>query len=537
MAYPWIQVSDCADWETVAAAFAEAWKANDADAGIEAVAKEISAEPGGVLQQIEKAIHLVQDEYRHLAVEEDLAGQTPTAPGIVARRRFGSGVDLGFFLTCLLNRLGVAARPVLVHTKFRKSLAGLLPMPGLFNHVLVEYEARGETRWVDATAKGQGGGSLNRVIPDYGAGLPVARSSSRLAEAPLASVSASACQIEESILVDTAGAVSLLAVVVTARGSQAEEMRREFDTQGAEAIARRRLQLCMDRFIDAQRTGPMEYRDDRAANEFFLAETFAIRDFLTPDAKPGWYKLEVADDFAAGVLKLPEPGARRTPFALPYPCHVAHIFEVHCVDLPSAIVQERTIENPWLQYTRQRKTLAGCWTVKSTLSILADAVPPERIDEHRESVRAIRAQSTWSVLVPAGHERPHQRSEFGKLPVSWEASGATTPVMRVESSPEPAPKPAPPVVRQPANEGSKAAAAPAAAATGASVAAGGPIRYKRRKRHRRHHRENKRDIIFQAVLGCVLVVVLLLLAISLAKNADRWFPRLQSPDVVPKNAQ
>lgn len=528
-------MSDCADWETVAAAFADAWKEDDA--GLEGIAQEISAEPGGVLQQIEKAIHLVQDECRHLPVEADLAGQAPAPPGVVARRRFGCGLDLSFFLARLLTRLGVAARPVLVNTQFCKSLAGLLPMPGLFNHVVVEYQARGETRWVDATAKRQGGGSLNRIIPDYGVGLPISLPPSRLVEAPAASVTASAYEIKESILLDTSGSVSLLAVVVTARGSHAEELRRDFDTLGAEAIARRRLQLCMDRFTDAQRTGPMEYRDDRAANAFFLAETFALKDFLTAEARPGWYKLEVADDFAAGVLKLPEPGPRRTPFALPYPCHLTHVFEAHCVALPPAIVQERTIENPWLQYTRLRKTLAGYWTVTSTLSTLADAVPPERIDEHRESVREIRAQSTWSVPVPAGQERPHQRSDFGKMPVSWEAAASSTPVMRVASPLEQQRKPAAPVTRQPTLASSKAAAAPSAAPTGASVATAGPVRFKRRKRHRRHHHQNKREIIFQAVLGCLLVAILLLLAISLSKNMERWLPTFQRPDLVPKNAR
>jgi hypothetical protein len=528
--YPWIQVSDWEDWETVGTAFAEAWEEERADADIGAVAKEISVEQGGILQQIEKAIHLVQEEYRHLPME-DLARQTPAAPGVVVRRRFGNALDLSFFLSRLLNQLGATARPVLVNTAFRKSLTEMLPMPELFNHVVVEYQARGERRWVDATAQGQGGGSLNRIIPDYGVGLLVARNSARLVAGPSASIATNACEIKESLLLDTEGAVSLLAVNVTARGRQAEELRREFETHGAETMARRRLQLCMDRFTDAQRTGPMEYRDDRAANEFFLAETFAVKDFLKADAKAGWYKLEVSDDFAAGVLKLPDPGGRRTPFALPYPSNLAHVFEVHCVALPPAIMQERTIDSLWLQYTRQRKTLAGYWTVTSTLTTLADAVPPERIDEHRETVREIRAQSTWAVLAPAGQGRPHQRSDFGKMPVSWDAAGATTPVLRVDMAEEPPHTPTSTGSHSRGREGSKGGAA----STGASVAASGPVRYKRRKRHRRRHQATKKDLVWQAVLAGVLMVVLLLLALSLAESTDRWFPHITAPEI-PKNA-
>ncbi|MGO8697079.1 MAG: DUF3857 domain-containing protein [Limisphaerales bacterium] len=529
--YPWIQVSDWEDWETVASAFVEAWGGEEPDADIQAVAKDIGGEPGGVLQQIEKAIHLVQEEFRHLEVE-DLAGQSPAAPGVVARRRFGNALDLSFFLARLLNQFGAAAHPVLINTSFRKSLSDMLPMPGLFNHVVVEYQARNERRWVDATAKGQGGDSLNRVIPDYGFGLFLSRASARMVAAPPASISANACEIKETLLLDTEGAVSLLAVVVTARGGQAEEWRKEFDTQGPEAISRRRLQLCMDRFTDAQRTGPMEFRDDRTANEFFLAETFAIKGFLRADVKPGWYKLEVADDFAAAALKLPDPGGRRTPFALPYPCNLVHILEVHCVALPPAIIQERTIDNPWLQYTRQRKTLSGDWTLTSTLTTLTDAVPAERIEEHAQTMREIRAQSTWSLLVPAGQGRPHQRGDFGKMPVSWDTSGATTPVLRVDlTEGQNLPQAASGFLSRNREE---AKGKSATSATGASVAASGPVRYKRRKRHRRRHTSTRREIIWQAVLAGVLMIVLLLLAITLAESSDRWLPHLSAPEI-PKN--
>jgi len=45
---------------------------------------EIAAGEGGILQQTEKAIQLVQDQYRYLALDEELDGQPPTAPEVVA---------------------------------------------------------------------------------------------------------------------------------------------------------------------------------------------------------------------------------------------------------------------------------------------------------------------------------------------------------------------------------------------------------------------------------------------------------------------
>ncbi len=219
MTPPWIQVSDCTTWEAVAADIAAAWNEGQESAAIKAMAQQMAAGPGGILEHAEKAIHMVQDEYRYLPEEAELCGEAPVAAETVARRRFGNGKDLTFLLVELLRGLGLSARAVLVNTKWRKSVRDLLPAPGLFNHIVVEFEARGERRWVDATVKGQGGGLLNRVIPDFGVGLPIARVSSGLVPAPAYSAPSSAYEIKESILLDTSGAPSLLGVVVAARGS------------------------------------------------------------------------------------------------------------------------------------------------------------------------------------------------------------------------------------------------------------------------------------------------------------------------------
>ena len=529
--YPWIQVSDCHDWEAVASAFAAAWDMGTAEGDATDLIPEMAALEGSILQRTEKAIQWVQDQYRYLALQGELDGQPPAAPVVVVRRRYGDVKDLSVLLMSLLKQLGLEARLILVNTKFRKSLAGLLPMPSLFNHLMVEYEARGEIRWVDATAKGQSGGSLNRVLGDIGVGLPVARAGSDLIRAPEPAPESNVYQIKESVLLDTSGAPSIFGIVITARGTQAEEFRREFDKLGVEGVTRLRLQLCVDRFIDVKRIGELEYHDNRADNEFFLAEVFEIKNFLKEDSQASWYKLEVVAEVVANLLPLPISGARRSPLALPYPCQIVHILEVHCVALPPAIVQERTIERPWLHFSRLRKTLSGYWTVTTTISTLTDAVAPEEIEQFREAVREIRSQSTWVLQVPAGQDRPHQRSDFGKLPVSWEASAGSFPRLAKTT---PAPRTGTPasVVRSaPPRESTDQSEVPSATATPAQP---GEIRYRRRKRHRRRSREDKKLIIWQAIFGFFLVIVLLLSAIAFFKKTA---PKMIRPITVPDNLQ
>jgi hypothetical protein len=531
ISYPWIQVSDCPDWETVASAFAAAWGADEDEADSDGITAEMAKWEGSILQQTEKAIQLVQDQYRYLALTGALDGRPPMPPEVVARRRYGDTKDLSLLLMVMLKQLGLEARLILVNTNSRKSLAGLLPMPSLFDHIAVEYKARGEIRWVDATAKGQGGGSLNRVISDFGVGLPVALAGSDLIQAPEPALESNVYQIKESVLLDTSGAPSIFGIVLTARGSHAEGLRREFESLGVEAMARRRLQMCVDRFIDVKRIGELEYHDNRTNNEFFLAEVFEIKNFLKEDAQSSWYKLEVAAEVVANLLPLPISGVRQSPFALPHPCHVVHILEVHCVSLPPAIVQERTIENSWLHFTRLRKTLAGYWTVTTTLSTLTDAVLPEGIDEYRAAVREIRSQSAWSLVVPAGQARPHQRGDFGRLPVSWEASAGAFPRL-TKTAPSPrASTPASALRSQPQREPTPQDADSSATATSGPPA---EIRYRRKKRHRRRSRENKKLIIWQAIFGCFLVVVLLLAAIEFFKKTA---PKMIKPVTVPENLQ
>ena len=87
-------------------------------------------------------------------------------------------------------------------------------------------------------------------------------------------------------------------------------------------------------FSHARRVGELTWRDDRVANEFFLAEVFEIKDFMTVDPKTKWFQLELRNDHALSLLQAPDPEPRRTRFSLPHPCNVAHTIELYSVALP-----------------------------------------------------------------------------------------------------------------------------------------------------------------------------------------------------------
>jgi hypothetical protein len=413
---PWIQISDCPDWGTVAVAIAKAWKEESDETVLAEIAKEIADQEPDALLRVERAIRLVQDEYRYLSVNIELGGQVPTPPGIVARKRYGDCKDLSFLLVHLLKRLGISARPILVNTRLRKSLAAMLPMDGLFNHVVVEYEVQGETRWVDATMKQQGGGALNRFIPDYGVGLPVDLTATGLIESPRAPVQGSRYELKETILLDTTGAPSFISVVLHTKGSHAEALRQQFEKSGVEGVAGERLQLCTNRFTSAKRIGTLEYRDDRAANEFILAEVFEINGFLSAHQKPGMCRFRFPNNLVAHTLQMPEKGARRTPFSLPHPCNIVHTIVVEASTLQPRGIQRHLVESPFVKFNRSHKCLHRYWSMTLALSTLVDAVPPDRMDEHSATVEDIWHRSLWEMTLPIGYAHPVKRKDFGSLP-------------------------------------------------------------------------------------------------------------------------
>jgi transglutaminase-like putative cysteine protease len=496
MAYPWIQISDCGDWERVAAAFVEAWKNRNENTA----AGLVTPSGGEILEQIARIIRIVQDEYRFLPADGELDGELPTPAGVVARRRYGSGKDLSFLLIDLLKQLQIPARPVLVNTTLRRSLAGLLPSPGLFNHLLVEYEVGGETRWADVAGEQQAGG--------YGAGLTAGGLRSGLMESPDEADGRNVCELKETILLDTTGSWSWLEVVVAARGVQAEALRRELESEGLEAFARKRLRQYENRFNKARRMGELKYRDDRTANEFFLAEVFEINDFLVLEPKSKCCRLEMSNNFIADFLQKPGGGPRRMPFGLPYPCHIAHTIELYSVTLPPMASQQLSVGTNFLRFMHHRRAHTGNWTLKLMLSTLADAVPPEALDEHSHALKKIQAQSVWSLLLPVGESRPHQRGDFGTLPEKWTPMVFTRPPARaatpgaITTAPTTTSKPATAILATGATEPKK---------TG-------------RRRHKHCRRKDGRELEARRMipLACFLGLTLIIIVVVVARYADNW---------------
>jgi len=441
--FPWIQVSDCPDWQTVARAFLAEWEKQLPGEGVSKMVEDINGFSSDPLARVNRAIELVQDGFRYLSVNLEFGGGIPAAPETVVRRRYGDCKDLAFLLVHLLRDLGVQARPVLVDTFLQKSVAAILPSPQMFNHAIVEYEIGDEKRWVDCTVKNQGGGALNRWITDFGVGLPIDAATTKLAPVPKGSLKAGTYDLKESYILDTSGKPSYLATFITATGAAADAFRHEFANAGVDVIAKDRLQGCANRFTRATRVEPLRIRDDRDANEFVLAEAFEIQNTLLEHMPSRTCLFPIRSDFTAGLMTGPGLAARQHPFALPYPCNRTHTVEIEFAGLNQITVPLAQIGNQYLTFNRRCRCWSNFLKLTFSLETLADSIPIDKQAEHRKSVEAIHEAATVNLQLPKGYSRSRKPTGFGALPPPSpsraDVSGSTVVVTEKPAAPNPPP--------------------------------------------------------------------------------------------------
>jgi hypothetical protein len=223
-------------------------------------------------------------------------------------------------------------------------------------------------------------------------------------------------EITESILVDTTGAASLLAVTVQSTGGSADALRHQVQSVGREKFEEERLQYFATRYVTAKRVRKVLYRDRPDVNEFTIAEVFEINGFFEKP-KAGMCTFQLPGNAVIDALRLPAKAPdRQTPLFLPHPCHLIHTFEVHSSSLQPMAAPRLGLESACLRFNRRQKSLHKYWSMTLELSTLAGSVPPNQLGEHEKLVTQILQESAWSLTLPAGvtHLRPPH--EFGQLP-------------------------------------------------------------------------------------------------------------------------
>jgi hypothetical protein len=414
---PRLQVTDCESWEEVSRSMAALWHDDFHDTELVALAKKIAADFPTPESRAERALVLVQDEIRHVEMNTAPCEQSPSLPGTVLRRRFGDSKDKSYLLVHLLRLLGIAARPVLVHTSLRRAVEEFLPAPDVFNHVLVEYALGDEHRWADATLAQQGGGALGRPLPDYAWGLPLGPGVTNLEPVSPPPETNSRCELREIFLLDTSGRPSRLEISLTATGSHADDLRRAFAVEGADAVAERREAFYKQLFPELRRIVPIAWRDDREKNTLIVSELYNLPGAVTRNFDGKTCSFQHNAHLVQAILGFPALEKRDYPLHLAHPCNVEQIIEVESPALPTSTEPTFARPNQTFHFVRESKLLFYRWTLHYKLKTLTEIIVPKKYDVHRKNILAVWPSTQLQIILPLGVPAPRSRPRSADLQI------------------------------------------------------------------------------------------------------------------------
>ncbi|MCC2976896.1 DUF3857 domain-containing transglutaminase family protein [Sphingomonas sp. PL-96] len=177
--YSWqrtVEYSDFADWGAMSRHFAPLFaKAGTlaANSAIRQEAARIAAAQARPLDRAAAALKLVQQDVRYIYVGLNGGNLIPATADETWQRRYGDCKGKTVLLLALLAEMGIPAEPVLVNSSgMDDGFDQRLPLPQLFDHVLVRAQIDGQTYWLDGTLPPVAGPSARPVYP-IGWALPV----------------------------------------------------------------------------------------------------------------------------------------------------------------------------------------------------------------------------------------------------------------------------------------------------------------------------------------------------------------------------
>jgi tetratricopeptide (TPR) repeat protein len=154
---PLLELSTFASWQDVSRAMAPLYATDGLIAPGSPLAAEVAAimkaEPTPV-GRAQRALRLVQDQVRYLAVLMNGGNYTPQAPARTWELRYGDCKAKSLLLLAMLRAMGIEGEAVLASSQLGDWVTERLPSAAAFDHVLVRAVIDGRSAWLDGTRTG-----------------------------------------------------------------------------------------------------------------------------------------------------------------------------------------------------------------------------------------------------------------------------------------------------------------------------------------------------------------------------------------------
>ncbi|KQZ33567.1 transglutaminase [Caulobacter sp. Root1472] len=170
--YQWqrvVEYSDFHDWSALSRHFAPLYATASVlapDSSLKREAARLRAAQASPLDRAGAALKLVQQNVRYIYVGLNGGNLVPVSADETWKRRYGDCKGKTVLLLALLRELGIDAEAVLVNSSgVDDGFDQRLPIPQLFDHVLVRAHIDGKVYWLDGTLPPVASPSPQPVLP------------------------------------------------------------------------------------------------------------------------------------------------------------------------------------------------------------------------------------------------------------------------------------------------------------------------------------------------------------------------------------
>jgi tetratricopeptide (TPR) repeat protein len=333
---PFVELSTFAGWSEVSKTFAPLYVTDGAIAPGSPLGAEVAAiekAEATPLGRAERALELVQDKVRYLAVDMNGGNYVPQKAARTWELRYGDCKAKTLLLLALLHAMKIEAEPALASAGLGDLVPQRLPSALAFNHVLVRATVDGETLWLDGTNLGSRLADIHdtpafrHVLPVRAGGAELVDVPTRANARPMLDVSVEA---DETASVDLPSAFAATAVV---RGPAAAMMK-VASSQLGEKEKRQAVAQFFTGFLGEAQFGNTAITPDDASGTVTLTargvvttawkadgreqkrgltRVFEGLDFSPDRGRPAWQAIPAANPGPQGMryrlrLRLPEDG-------------------------------------------------------------------------------------------------------------------------------------------------------------------------------------------------------------------------------------
>ncbi len=396
---PLLELSTFADWADVSKVMAPLYETKAAIAPGGAIAAEVESirqAEATPLGRAQRALELVQDKVRYLAVGMDGGDYIPQNPERTWEVRYGDCKAKTLLLLAMLHSMGIEAEPVLAHIRFGDFVPDRLPSAQAFDHILVRATIGGETFWLDGTGSGSRLADLRdappfrNVLAVRRAGAALEKIEARANARPWAEI---AIDADESASPDLPSVFDATAVV---RGPMASMLTLATSELGEKEKREAVGQFFMGILGQAQ-FGSATFASDPAAGSVTLTARGVATTLWSLDERR--LKRPVSR-FLANFNFAPDRGRsawKDIPVATPDPTGVRFRLRLRLPDggRGFAVEGDLDLKERWAgwEMTRTMRLDGGVLTVDERLDSTGAEVAPERVATERDRVATAKVRA------------------------------------------------------------------------------------------------------------------------------------------------